>query len=359
MASRFAPLLSAVLVATALAAIPVPLEAARECEDLSYRSQIGYCAHLPTADLFYSDTHPDPGTRRALKGTVIFLHAATGNADAFTYQFAAFAKAGYRAIAYDRKNVGRSSNTLRDAALGRPIGTTVQDLDALATYVGVERFHLVAVAAGAQLALGYAAWKPERLLSLVIAATLGTVGGPNGEADVTQFQANIAMPFEVFCPGSAAGVAAPLLDPGTTKIPDVRAEHRELGAAFRGRDRSGVAFYHSIEENSRQRRIEGCRTIPIGPNQPGVQAVNPDIVPSSYARLQRVRVRTLLVGGGGDILSPPYGMRLWGAHLPNARWALIPEAGHAPQIEDPNLFNAEVLRFISGSERFPRIVNFR
>src|SRR4051812_44183711 len=119
---RAAPALSAVLIAAAVALLPATLKAARECEDPDYRPAVGYCAHLPTADLSYRDTHPGAAARGGLKGTVIFLHAATGNADAFTYQFEALAKAGYRAIAYDRKNVGRSSNTLRDAALGRPIG---------------------------------------------------------------------------------------------------------------------------------------------------------------------------------------------------------------------------------------------
>ena len=56
------------------------------------------------------------------------MHAASGNADAFKHNLGPFQAAGYRAIAYDRKNVARSSNTLRDDALGRPRGVTVQDL---------------------------------------------------------------------------------------------------------------------------------------------------------------------------------------------------------------------------------------
>jgi pimeloyl-ACP methyl ester carboxylesterase len=335
----------------------VPVEAARECEDPNYAPAVGACARLPTADLYYRDTGPrnHRGHRDSHKGTVIFTHAGTGNADAFEFQLEAFARAGYRAIAYDRKNVGRSSNTLRDAALGRAVGTTVGDLDALATYLGVKRFHLVGVAAGGQVAIQYAAWNPSRLLSMVLAATLGPPGLGTNEPEIAQFTANIQMPFEVFCPGPVPSGAPRTISPATTNIPQVRAEHRELGASFRGRNRAGVDFYHHVEENARHRTFDGCRFTNIGANQPGLAATDP-LNPNTYARLEQIDVRTLVLAGGGDILSPPYGMRLWGSHLPDAQWTMVTDAGHAVQIEAPAIFNERVLRFLRGGRPFERLV---
>ena len=241
------------------------LEAARECEDPNYVPQVGACAHLATADLYYRDTGP---VKRNKLEAVIFTHAGSGNADAFEYQLEAFAKGGYRAIAYDRKNVGRSSNTLKDVALGRSIGTTVQDLDSLATFLGINKFHIVGVAAGGQLALQYAATNPGRVLSLVLAATLGPPGLAANEPTLAALQSNIALPFEVFCAGPVPSPLTPpfrVVNAATANIPEVRPEHRELGTTFRALNRPGVDLFQGIEANSRHRTFDGCRFTNIGP----------------------------------------------------------------------------------------------
>jgi len=65
--------------------------------------------------------------------------------------------------------------------------------------------------------------------------------------------------------------------------------------------------------------------------------------------LHRVRVPTLVVWGENDgIVAPDYGEKLCRS-LPNARFALIREAGHYPQIERPDEVAAAIERF-TGSE---------
>ncbi len=52
-------------------------------------------------------------------------------------------------------------------------------------------------------------------------------------------------------------------------------------------------------------------------------------------RLSRVRIPALVVWGESDgVMDPDYG-RAYAQALPNARFELIPEAGHLPQIEQP------------------------
>src|SRR5438132_7412718 len=57
--------------------------------------------------------------------------------------------------------------------------------------------------------------------------------------------------------------------------------------------------------------------------------------PKLRRRLARVRIPALVVWGEGDgVVDPDYG-RAYAQSLPNARFELIPEAGHVPQIEQP------------------------
>ena len=62
--------------------------------------------------------------------------------------------------------------------------------------------------------------------------------------------------------------------------------------------------------------------------------------------LQRVRVPTLVVWGQSDgIVSSDYGEKLCRS-LPDARFELIPEAGHYPQIERPDAVADAIERFV-------------
>ena len=85
---------------------------------------------LPGVHLWYNDTG---GT-----GTpVVFMHAASGTCESWVYQIPVFTAAGYRCIAYDRRNWGRSRpdltgeggtlscapSAVADAGNGAPLNT--------------------------------------------------------------------------------------------------------------------------------------------------------------------------------------------------------------------------------------------
>jgi pimeloyl-ACP methyl ester carboxylesterase len=64
--------------------------------------------------------------------------------------------------------------------------------------------------------------------------------------------------------------------------------------------------------------------------------------------LARIRVPTLVLWGAQDgIVAPAYG-RAYSALIPGARFALIDEAGHHPEIEQPAAFADRVLAFLDG-----------
>ena len=122
-------------------------------------------ASLPGVRLWFTDTG---GSGEP----IVLMHAITGTSESWAPQIGAFSKAGYRVIAFDRRGWGRSQ---ADPATGPQPGHAADDLHALADFLALGRFHLVGVAGGGFVALDYAAAHPERLSSLVVAASTGSV----------------------------------------------------------------------------------------------------------------------------------------------------------------------------------------
>jgi pimeloyl-ACP methyl ester carboxylesterase len=78
--------------------------------------------------------------------------------------------------------------------------------------------------------------------------------------------------------------------------------------------------------------------------------------PKLRRRLARVRIPALVVWGESDgVVDPEYG-RAYAQALPNARFELIPEAGHLPQIEQPARLLALVEEFADSIAATPPII---
>jgi pimeloyl-ACP methyl ester carboxylesterase len=72
--------------------------------------------------------------------------------------------------------------------------------------------------------------------------------------------------------------------------------------------------------------------------------------PSMLGRLGEVSVPTLVLWGGSDrIVTPAYGRAL-AAAIPNARFEIVREAGHLPQIEQPEATFRAMDRFLDAGE---------
>lgn len=258
-------------------------------------------ADLPGVRIRYQDTGPG----RA--GTVVFMHAGTGNSESWANQLEVFSKAGFRAVAYDRRGWG---STTPNPATGPQPGASSDDLQALVDHLQIGKFHLVGLAAGSQVAIDYAAAHGDRLITMVLAGSLG----PGGiEPELAAFTKRLAIPG--------------LTGPENNK-------YREVGPSFRGGNPEGYQRWLEIEERS---RIAGA------PNQPTK-------TPNTYAKMETIRVRTLVMPGGADLLSPPAFMRLWARHIKDAEWVLVGDAGHSINTEQPEEFNRHVIRFINGGK---------
>jgi len=253
----------------------------------------GTYAELPGVKLWFIDTG---GT-----GTpIILLHANTGTSTVWQRQIARFSQAGYRVIAFDRRGWGKS---LANAATGPQPGSIAGDLDALADHLKLDRFHLLGVAGGGFAALDYAAWRPERLRSLVVAASTGQITDKE-----------------------IADVTARLEIPGLRKLPAV---YREVGPSYRGANPDGTQRWIAIEEQSRQAEA---------PSQPLR-------TPNTFAKIETIATPSLIMAADADLLAPPALMQIWAAHMKTHEWAIVPDSGHAIAWEQPETFNEKVLEF--------------
>jgi pimeloyl-ACP methyl ester carboxylesterase len=73
--------------------------------------------------------------------------------------------------------------------------------------------------------------------------------------------------------------------------------------------------------------------------------------PRLRRRLRRVNIPVLVVWGESDgVIDPEYG-RAYAQSFPNARFELIPEAGHLPQLEQPERVLKLVWEFADSAAR--------
>ena len=252
-------------------------------------------AALPGTNLGYWDTG---GTGQP----VVFLHPASGSALVWLYQQPVFAKAGYRVIAYSRRNYYNS-----DSAPNQNPGSASVDLQNFVDYLGLNQFHLVSSAAGGSVAADYALSYPEHLLSLTVSSN--NLAASNG-----------------YIAEAAEKIKSKEWD-------DLPRWFRELGPSYRAVNPEGVAKWIELNEKSEIGR---------GARQNLVNVVTPD-------KLESLKVRTLLVTGDADMFTPPSIMRMIARQVPNNELVIVPECGHSPYWEQPELFNRTVLEFIRRS----------
>ncbi|HEY3168243.1 MAG TPA: alpha/beta fold hydrolase [Candidatus Binatia bacterium] len=264
--------------------IPVPIPAQAPAKEDS--------AELPGTRLWYWDTG-------GAGAPVVFLHPATGSTLIWLYQQPVFAKAGFRVIAYSRRNHYNSDLAPEDNP-----GTGSEDLHNLMEFLGVEKFHAVSSAAGGSVATDYAFSHPERLLSLTVSSN--NLAARNGYIAET----------------------AARIRPKEEK--DLPRWFWELGPSYRAANPGGVEKWNELTRRS----VTGK-----GARQNLANLVTP-------AKLETLKVPTLLITGAADLVTPPSIMRMIARHIPDNEIVIVAESGHSPYWEQPEYFNRSVIDFI-------------
>lgn len=236
---------------------------------------------------------------------VVFAHGAGGN-HAIWYQQVPFFSRAWRTVTFDHRGFGQSDDT---NGMGR--GSFVEDLRALLDHLGIEKTALVAQSMGGNTCMGFAVKYPQRVSALVMADTLAGIAldGELGERQRRNSEATRDLPQL----DRVVSKSLPLRDP-------VKAELYLQIASFN-------------KDNATR----------LAPN-PG--AVPPTPITMAQVSETAKSVPMLFLVGAEDILQPPEIVRAASRLVPNARYALVPDAGHSVYFEQPAVFNFEVQRFL-------------
>jgi non-heme chloroperoxidase len=251
---------------------------------------------VPGAKIYYTDSGGSGAP-------VVFLHAFTGSTEVWEQQTPAFARAGYRFIAYERRGFGR---TVSDA--NGPASTGPDDLLALVDHLKIDKFHLVGTAGGGFVALDFVLSYPQRVRSFTLLCSQGGVQDEDYKAAIKR-----------------------LTPDGFDKMPE---SFRELSPSYRVANPEGVERWSTFQ--SRNRAPEALR----GPAQPTKNRV-------TLALLESIRIPTLVIAGDADLYAPPALMRRIADRINGSQFVVFPNAGHSVWWEVPDKFNQTVLTFVA------------
>jgi pimeloyl-ACP methyl ester carboxylesterase len=221
-------------------------------------------------------------------------------------QFAEVARF-YRAIRYDFRGMGRSS---------RPTGpfSPFDDLESLLDRVGAERSVLVGHSRAGGLAIDFCLDRPERVLAVV--AVTPSLGGFAYSDAFEERNAAIVRAFET-------GGGEAVVD------------------AFLG-DRSLGPRKEAVRRRVRAIALENLGLLDI---QSGWVR---EIEPPAIDRLEQIAQPVLVVSAEHDGPDNRAVADVLEARLPNVRRVDLPDAGHPAHLDQPELFNEQLLEFVRG-----------
>jgi len=248
---------------------------------------------------------------------VILVHGYTGSSSDWETTLPAVGEK-YRCVMFDQRGFGKSDSS--DSPAAYHMREYVEDIAALASQLGIDRFHLAGVSMGGMIVQEFALAYQERLLSLALVDTAPKL--PDMLAgfirpDITeQFLKDHTV--EQYWDFNQKRRAEAFPPPGPPSTPEM----------------SEAARQRFIELNTPAGLVGGARLL--------------ESWPGTYDRLGTVTVRTLVTVGDND--EPFVGPSKEMARLiPNARLVVIPECGHVPMFDAPEFFNRTYLEFLAES----------
>ena len=237
---------------------------------------------------------------------IVFVHGFSLDRRVWDDQLPAFGTV-HRVLRYDARGFGRSSPPTGEYA-------HADDLRALVDHLGLGPVHLVGLSMGGGIAAGFALAHPDATRSLVL--------------------------VDAAIPGYRWSPAFGALFPALRQVAHERgvAAARELWLAS------------DLFAPARERAAVAAKLEAIVADYSGWHWLhrNPERAeaPSALDRIDRVEAPTLLVVGERDLPDFHDVADRIAARLPGAERVLISGAGHVPNMEEPDRFDAAVLAFL-------------
>ena len=233
---------------------------------------------------------------------VVLSHGAGGNHAIWMQQTPVLAET-YRVVTWDQRGWGRSTDSQRLA--GDP-DTAVEDLRRLLDHLDIDKAHIVGQSMGGWAVAGFTLRYPERTRSLTLANTYG-------------------------------GLSTEAMRKWTTpdRWQELQARAAEKGRDFDIADPARAFQYAQISRLSPPRAPTNLGERLFGTHWDLEEA-------------RKTAVPILIVTGPHDWIFAPEMMRLLDEELPTSRLVEIPDSGHSPYFERPDLWNRAVLEHLGG-----------
>lgn len=247
---------------------------------------------------------------------LVFVHEFLGEIHGWEAQLRYFSRK-YRCIAYNAR--GYPPSDVPEKADAYTFENQRADLKAVLDALGVDRAHIVGLSMGAFATFYFGMQWPGRARSMTLAG-IGTGSSPGDRETMPQqsiatAEALLASGWETQAPERALSPTRVQLQ---AKNPRAFAEHVEMLKA------------HSA--------VGSAMTLM------GYQARRPAL--SDFAeQMARCEVPTLIISGDEDEPCLDASLMLK-RHMPSAGLAFVPQTGHACNVEEPELFNLLLERFL-------------
>ena len=257
---------------------------------------------------------------------VIFVHEFAGDLRSFEPQMRHFGKR-HRAIAFDARGFPPSDVPEQVSCYSQ--SRAADDILAVLDQVGAAKAHVVGLSMGGFATLHFGLRHPERALSLCIGGC-----GYGAEPDQREkFRAE------------ADTIAGVIRKDGMAAFAE-RYAYGPTRVQYENKDPRGHAEFKTM--------LAGHSDIGSANTQQGVQKERPSLY-ALVEEMKRLDVPTLIITGDEDWPCLVPGILMKQA-IPSAALAVIPNSGHAINLEEPDQYNRIVGDFISQVEsgRWPR-----
>jgi proline iminopeptidase len=229
-------------------------------------------------------------------------------------------------VVLDLRGTGRSAVPADTASYrcDRLIG----DVDALADHLGLGSFDLLGHSAGANIAVQYAATRPQRMRKLVLITPSGRAVGINRTSEARREVVNLRR-HEPWFPDAAAALERIEADGGT------EGDWRAVTPLSYGRWDAEVQAHDAAQDdqmNEEAAEIFGADG-----------AFDP---PATRAALAAFSRPVLLLAGELDAATGPRLAAEFAALFPQAKLVVQPGAGHYPWLDNANWFASAVAKFL-------------
>jgi len=255
---------------------------------------------------------------------LIFVHEFAGDTGSWTLQMSFFARR-YRAIAYNAR--GYPPSDIPDDVSAYSQMIAMEDITGVLDHLGIAKAHIVGLSMGGYAVLHFGLHHPERALSITVA------GAGYGSGDQEQFRKDSEIVARRFETQSMAEVTD-FYSRGPTRV------------QFIDKDPRGWQEFHD--------RLAASSAKGHALTMRGVQMKRPSIFTLGDA-MEKCEVPTLIMTGDEDdpCLEPALFMK---RKLPRSGLLVVPKAGHAINIEEPDAFNRALLDFLTmvDAGRWPR-----